>query len=131
MFIEEELMKTNGCSAVLTIFGKSTLESCNLIPKNNSTIDVNLGAALLFKAGVDVERELFSMFKKERKRETLKNLVIFKVENHFTSTYSPMLDEDARRSEISKKFLGVFGTRGFEVKNTYLCERNMALIENR
>ena len=131
MYIEEELMKTNGCSAVLTIFGKSTLEYCNLIPRNKSNMNVNLGAALLFKPGVDVEIELFSMFKKQRKREIFKNLVIFKVKNHFTTIYDTTFDDDARRSEISQNFLGVFGTRDFKLENTNLCKRNMALLENR
>ena len=132
MQIEEVLMNTKGVNAVLTIFGKSTLEYCGMITKNDDNVKVNLGAAILVRPGINIKYELDIMYKKQRKRQLLKHLEIYKVKNFFMETYSSY-SIDPRRSEISPMFLGVHNCHGFvrEMEETNLCKRNVALLENR
>lgn len=130
MMIEDVIMETKGVAAVLTVFAKDTLKHCGLIPKNVDDAKVNLGAAILVKSGADIKSELSIMFKKQRKRQLLKHLVIYEVKNHFQETYSSY-EIDSRRSEISPSLLGVHRTSFVELEGTNLCKRNMAILENR
>ena len=81
--IENEIMKATGISAVLTIFARTQLEFCGTLKKDEKYDSINLGAALLFQPGTDVERALNMMYKKQRKTRLIENFEIFCVKNHF------------------------------------------------
>ena len=130
--IENEMMKTSGISAVLTIFGRKELEFCGMIAKNEKLDTLNLGALLLFQPGTDVQRELVMMFKKQRKTRVIEHFDILRVKNHFLETYDSYWDKDARKSGICTSLTGV-GGHCFLVaqKETKLYRRNDAVLQNR
>ena len=127
--IEKVLIQTKGVAAVITVFQKSVLEFCGYIPKHEPTKEVNLGAAILVKPGIDIESAISAMLYKEQW-----NAQLFKVKNYFSETYSAYTTfSDPRRSEISESFLGTYNSRCFHtlMRETNLRRRNVAILENR
>ena len=125
--IEEVLMQTKGVAAVITVFQKSVLEFCGYIPKHEPNEEINLGAAILVKPGIDIKSEISAMFYKKQWKAQL-----LKVRNYFSETYSAYT-VDPRRSQIPESFLGTYNSYRFRtlMRETNLCRRNYAILENR
>ena len=63
-------MVTNGVSAVLSVFGYESFKAS--VFKMKVSEDMNLGAALMMKAGVNIEEEIQKMFSDQDSLEKYK-----------------------------------------------------------
>ena len=129
LLIENELMKSNGVIAVLTVFGKKYLESQSF--STEGIEDFNLGAALLLKPGTNIKKEMLKLFFKKRNIENVVDKCkVVCVTNNFQSPYHVyscsfqtlfLFDNEYRDPNYSI----------LTERKDNLLDRNRALLENR
>ena len=120
--IESELFQIEGVIAVLTVFGRSRLEDveCKNVIVNNLA-NFNLGAAILVRPGMNIQKELLKRFVKKRSIDNVvEKCKLITVRNHFIAKY----EDFAKNESFEELFL-------YEDWESYIYKRNSAILEER